>query len=64
MQELGRICGKKSLREDSLRKWKEVVPCVLDQAKLEKRNKGVCSALEACESINSKCFSCLCCALK
>ena len=50
MKELERISGRSHLREESLRKWKEVVPCILAQAELEKRNKGVHSAFEVCES--------------
>ncbi len=56
-EKIGKDLGRSHLREESLRKWKEVVPCILAQAELEKRNKGVHSAFEVCESINSK-YSC------
>ena len=51
MKELERISYNSNLRAESKKKWKEVALRVIAQAQLEKRNRGVCSALEICETI-------------
>ena len=56
MKEMERITGKIILREESKKKWKEVALHVRAQSQLEKRNRGVCSALELCESIKGNFF--------
>ena len=56
MKEMERITGKIILCEESKKKWKEVALHVRAQSQLEKRNRGVCSALELCESIKGNFF--------